>query len=97
MIRVRCFRCKSELDAPGAILLSPRDMGDHAVKKHFCVRCHGVVFTPVERHGCCDVKSGGMLLSPPDRDDRVLVVRLCTRHYQAALKKVSVSLGQVSR
>ena len=94
MIRVRCFRCNSELDAPGSILLSPADPDGNAVKKHFCARCDHLVFSPVERHGCCDTRTGGLLLSVPDRDDRVRVTRLCTRHYQAALKRVSTSLGR---
>lgn len=47
MIRVRCAKCKRELDEPGAILLSPPSTsdprGDDVVKKHLCVGCYDLV------------------------------------------------------
>lgn len=92
MIRVTCFRCKTELDEPGSILLSPADLDGHAVKKHFCVRCHKLLFVAVGYRGCCERRSGGLLLSPPDKDDRVHVTKFCASHYLAALKSVDTSL-----
>ena len=94
MLRFRCDRCRSELDAPGAILLSPRDSKDCAVKKHYCARCHGLVFKTVATcERCPSEKRGAILLSPPDGDGRVLVTLICVSHYQTALKAVATSLG----
>lgn len=94
MLRFRCERCRSELDDPGAILLSPRDSSGMAVKKHYCAHCHRLFFKTVATcDRCPGERRGATLLSPPDGDNRVLVTPLCAHHYQAVLKTVRASLG----
>lgn len=43
MLKIRCYKCKKELDRPGAILLSPplSFIDKSTVEKyHLCVECY---------------------------------------------------------
>lgn len=43
MLRIDCFRCKNELDEPGALIFNPPNKYDEVIKFHICRWCWSTV------------------------------------------------------
>ena len=44
MLDIKCDKCNTSINIPGAIILSPPDWRNSVIKIHLCIKCYDLIF-----------------------------------------------------
>ena len=95
-IKPRCEKCRKELKGFGGILLGSWDKTGRPKKFHLCPACYGDIShrtkLKFDKHGGKSDALAGILLSPPDKENRVDIFFLSSFGYENTLRTMNVKL-----